>query len=123
MYTTTQSILDFCKELYAVTSKISEHWLYTENLVLIEKNLLAGKWNQCRVHIQKLASINFHQALLEEMNVYILEGNIDKAKEIGNKILMSLNISSADQADFTNLNNNNTNTCQFEFWNEKMSIK
>jgi len=75
------------------------------------------------VYIQKLASINFSQALLEEMNAYILEGNIDKAKEIGNKILMNLNISSADQIDFTNLNNNNSNASQFEFWNEKMSIK
>ena len=123
MYATTQSILDFCKELYAVSSKISEHWIYTENMVLIQKNLLSGKWNQCRLHIEKLASINFNQALLEEMNVYILEGNIDKAKEIGNKILMNLNISSFDQIEFSNLNNNNNNASQFEFWNEQMSIK
>lgn len=106
-----------------MTSKISEHWIYTENSVLIEKNLLNGKWSVCRLYIEKLASINFHQALLEEMNVYILEGNIDKAKEIGNKILMSLNISSFEQAEFSNLSNNNTNSPQFEFWNEKMSIK
>ena len=123
MFATAQSILDFCKELYAVTSKISEHWIHTENVVQIEKHLLNGKWSKCRLHIEKLAAINFHQALLEEMNVYILEGNIDKAKEIGNKILMNLNISTFEQADFSNLNNNNTNTHQFEFWNEKMSIK
>ena len=115
--------MDFCKELYSTTSKISEHWIFTENSVLIEKNLLNGKWTICRLHIEKLASINVHQALLEEMNVYILEGNIDKAKEIGSKILSSLNLTSFEQEDFSNLNNNNTNSTQFEFWNEKMSIK
>jgi hypothetical protein len=122
MYTTSQSILEFCKEIYSLSSKISEHWIYTENMTLIEKNLLNGKWSLCRLHIEKLASTNFHQALLEEMNVYILEGNIDKAKEVGNTILMNLNISSFEAADLSNLSNNNA-TSQFEFWSEKMSIK
>ena len=122
MYTTSQSILEFCKEIYSLSSKIIEHWIYTENMTLIEKNLLNGKWSLCRLHIEKLASTNFHQALLEEMNVYILEGNIDKAKEVGNTILMNLNISSFEAADLSNLSNNNA-TSQFEFWSEKMSIK
>lgn len=58
------------------------------------------------------------------MNIFILEGNIDKAKEIGNKILLSLNISSFEAADFSNLSNNNSSTnSHFEFWTEQMSIK
>jgi hypothetical protein len=60
------------------------------------------------------------------MNVYILEGNIDKAKDIGNKILINLNIGSLESVDFSNLsnnNNNNTSSSQFEFWTEQMSIK
>ena len=65
MYATSQSILDFCKELYSVNTKISEHWIYTENLILIQKNLLSGKWNLCRLHIEKLASISLYQALLQ----------------------------------------------------------
>lgn len=58
------------------------------------------------------------------MNIFILEGNIDKAKEIGNKILLNLNISSFEAADFSNLSNNNSSTnSHFEFWTEQMSIK
>jgi|LakMenEpi03Aug12_release.lakeMendotaPanAssembly.Ray.scaffolds.fasta_scaffold6247269_1 hypothetical protein len=60
------------------------------------------------------------------MNIFILEGNIDKAKEIGNKILINLNISSFESADFSNLSNNNSNSSthlNFEFWTEQMSIK
>lgn len=58
------------------------------------------------------------------MNIFILEGNIDKAKEIGNKILLNLNKSSFESADFSNLSNNNSsNNSHFEFWTEQMSIK
>ncbi len=57
------------------------------------------------------------------MNIYILEANIDKAKEIGNKILLSLNISSVESLDFRNLSNNNNSDSQFEFWTDQMSIK
>jgi hypothetical protein len=65
MYTASQNILEFCKEIYSTNTKISEHWIHTENLVMIEKNMLNGKWTICRMHIEKLASINFHQALLQ----------------------------------------------------------
>jgi hypothetical protein len=65
------------------------------------------------------------------MNIFILEGNLDKAKEIGNKILSNMNASSIESckisscinnnADF-NQNNSNSSS-QFEFWNEQMNIK
>lgn len=58
------------------------------------------------------------------MNIYILEGNIDKAKEIGNKILLNLNVGSFESVDFNNLsNNNNASDSHAEFWTELMSIK
>ncbi len=58
------------------------------------------------------------------MNIYILEGNIDKAKEIGNKLLFDLNVSSFESIEFSNLSNNNSSdSTQFEFWTEQMSIR
>ena len=58
------------------------------------------------------------------MNIFILEGNIDRAKEIGSKILINLNITSFESADFNNLSNNNSSkNSHFEFWSEQMSIK
>ncbi len=65
MISTSQNIINFCKEIYTVNSKISEHWLYTESLILIEKYVLAGKWNLSKSYIKKLASINIQQALLQ----------------------------------------------------------
>ena len=61
----SQEILAFCKEIYSVNTKTSEHWLFTENLIAIEKNLLNGKWNMARMNIQKIASISINQALLQ----------------------------------------------------------
>ncbi len=65
-----------------------------------------------------------------EMNIYILEGNLDKAKEIGNKILSNMNATSIESTKITNFSNNadfdqnNSNCCsQFEFWNEQMNIQ
>ena len=65
MTNTSQSIINNCKEIYSRNSKISEHWIYTENLILIEKHMLLGKWNMCRLQIEKLASVNLQQALLQ----------------------------------------------------------
>lgn len=65
MFNSSTSILSLCKELYSASSKISEHWLYTENLILFEKNLNLGKWNFAKIHVQRLATINFQQALLQ----------------------------------------------------------
>lgn len=65
MQSTSQQILSLCKELYATNSKISEHWLYTENIIQIEANLLAGKWSMSKVHVERLASINIQQAFLQ----------------------------------------------------------
>jgi len=62
------------------------------------------------------------------MNVFILEGNLDKAKEIGNRILYIINTGSMDSNQSStrnstnNLSNNNLLT-KFEFWNEKENIK
>ncbi len=65
MGATSQSIIDHCKEIYSENSKVSEHWIYTENVILIEKYTLAGKWSMCRLQIEKLSSINLQQALLQ----------------------------------------------------------
>ncbi len=65
MLTTCQSIINLCKEIYSLNNKISEHWLFTENLVMIEKYMLVGKWSLSKVYIKKLASINIQQALLQ----------------------------------------------------------
>lgn len=65
MYGASQAIIDYCKEYYSVSTKTSEHWMYTENLIQIEKNLLNGKLSMCRLHIEKVATINFLQALLQ----------------------------------------------------------
>lgn len=58
--------------MYSSSSKISEHWLYTENLILIDKNLLSGKWNLAKFHIERLASINIQQALLQLVNNFLI---------------------------------------------------
>lgn len=63
-YSISQSILAHCKEIYSTNIKTSQHWMYAENSIAIEKNLLAGKWSLSRFHIQRLASTNFQQALL-----------------------------------------------------------
>jgi hypothetical protein len=64
------------------------------------------------------------------MNIFILEGNLEKAKEIGNKILSNMNATSIESckissfinnADFDQ--NNSNSSSQFEFWNEQMNIK
>jgi hypothetical protein len=65
MISTSQSIINFCKEIYSQNSKISEHWLYTENLILIEKYMLSGKWNLSKEYIKKIATVNIQQALLQ----------------------------------------------------------
>lgn len=65
MYDTSTAILNLCKEIYSTYSKISEHWLYTENLILIEKNLNSGKWNLAKIHVERLATVNLQQALLQ----------------------------------------------------------
>jgi hypothetical protein len=65
MISTSQSIITFCKEIYSQNSKISEHWVYTENLILIEKYMFTGKWNLSKEYIKKLATVNFQQALLQ----------------------------------------------------------
>jgi anaphase-promoting complex subunit 5 len=139
-YDTSQKMLQFCKETYSVHSKISEHWFYTENLTLIEKYTLNGKWDMARGYIEKLASISLLKALLQEMNIYILEVNLEKAKEIGNKILLNINYDSVvdNWSQFENpelsnqlnelnrrcnSNSNDNNNSQFEFWNEQMNIK
>ena len=67
------------------------------------------------------------------MNIYILEGNLDKAKEIGNRILLSMNTSEMElfQNNPFDLNNNtqlfsglnNGASSQFEFLNDQISIK
>ena len=82
-FNASQSIINYCKEIYSLNSKISEHWLYAESLILIEKYMLTGNWTMSKNHIEKLASINMQQACLQEMSIYILEGNLEKAKEIG----------------------------------------
>ena len=64
-YNASQNLIDLCKELYSVYTKTSEHWMYTENLILIEKHMLNGKWSICRIHIEKLATINYQQAVLQ----------------------------------------------------------
>jgi hypothetical protein len=65
MYGASQCIIDYCKESYSTSTKTSEHWLYTESLIQLDKHLLSGKWSMCRLHIEKLATINFLQALLQ----------------------------------------------------------
>ncbi len=138
MYQASQSILDFCKENYSINSKLSDHWKLTENLILIDKNILNGKWTQARNHVERLAVISIQQALLSEMNIFILEGNFDKAKEVGNRVLLSLNKNSLDllqlnsfdnqtNSTFYNYNSNHFNTNnindQFEFLSEQISLK
>ena len=66
------------------------------------------------------------------MNICILEGNLDKAKEIGNKVLLNVNSGSIEGVNnYSNsisgsnsvqidMNNNNS---QFEFLNEQVNIK
>lgn len=63
------------------------------------------------------------------MNLYILEANYDKAKEIGNKILSNMNISFIESTKINNYTNNydfnpmqNNNNSQFEFWNEQINM-
>ena len=67
------------------------------------------------------------------MNIYILEGNLDKAKEVGNRILLSMNTNEMElfQNNPLDLNNNtqmfsglnNGASSQFEFLNDQISIK
>jgi tetratricopeptide (TPR) repeat protein len=109
-------------------------------MIQIEKNFLSGNWSGSKSHIEKMASINIQQACLQEMNIYILEGNLDKAKEIGNKILKHMNIGFIESTKMNNYTNNfyecalgssdgfngdssrkDFNT-KFEFWNEQMSM-
>ena len=137
-FSASQSILSYCKELYSLNTKISEHWLYAESLILIEKHLLSGNWSLSKTHIEKMASINKQQAYLQEMNIYVLEGNLDKAKEIGTKILKHMSIGFIESTKMNNYTNNfyesgsgdgfngdssrkDFNT-KFEFWNEQMSM-
>lgn len=68
------------------------------------------------------------------MNICILEGNLEKAKEAGNKILSNSNSTYLEMfqgnsqndcynnfiGNNTDLNNNNT---QFDFLNEQVDIK
>ncbi|CAF0704565.1 unnamed protein product [Brachionus calyciflorus] len=116
MYSTSENIISLCKELYSANTKFSEHWLYTENLIAIEKNSNMGKWNIVKNNVERLATINIQQALLQEMHLYILECNFDKAKEVGNKILSNLSITSKEPRNmFENAN-------QFEFLNEQINI-
>ena len=63
------------------------------------------------------------------MNVYILEANYDKAKEVGNKILANMNIGFVESTKINNYTNNydfnpiqNNNNSQFEFWNEQINM-
>lgn len=65
MYTASQNVIEYCKEFYSLNTKISEHWMYSENMIQIEKSLLNGKMCMCRSYIEKLSTINFMQALLQ----------------------------------------------------------
>ena len=55
------------------------------------------------------------------MNIYILEGNIDKAKEIGKKIQTNLKSPNLNKSENSNLRNNNDN--QLDFLAEQITIK
>ena len=68
------------------------------------------------------------------MNIYILEGNFDKAKEIGNRVLMTMNRNSSDLFNVANFDLNYTynyshlsfgdnSSDQFELQTEQISIK
>jgi hypothetical protein len=68
-----------------------------------------------------------------EMNVCILEGNLDKAKEVGNRILSNANNSFVETCQINNYTNNvnsasqatadmNNNNSQFDFLNEQVNI-
>lgn len=60
------------------------------------------------------------------MNIYILESNFDKAKEIGNKILSNMNIGFTESSPIQNSKSGSNkmfeNSGQFDFFNEQMSI-
>lgn len=135
MFSASQNILNYCKEIFSLNTKISEHWLYAESLILIEKHLLTGNWSMSKSYIEKMASINIQQAYLQEMNMFIVEGNLEKAKEIGNKILKRMNMGFIESTKMNNYTNNfyesdgfNGDSTQkdfntkFEFWNEQMSM-
>ncbi len=53
-----------------------------------------------------MASINVQQAYLQEMNIFIIEGNLEKAKEIGNKILKRMNMGFIETTKMNNYTNN-----------------
>ena len=138
-FNASQQILNYCKEIYSLNTKISEHWLYAESLILIEKHALSGNWSLSKSYIEKLASINIQQACLQEMNIYILEGNLDKAKEVGNKILKEINMGYMETTKMKNYaanfyeytgnsgfsgesNGSKHFETKFEFWNEQTSL-
>ncbi len=66
------------------------------------------------------------------MNICILEGNLDKAKEVGSKILSNANIAFAETSQMNNYTNNvsggcatqsdmNNNNSHFDFLNEQVN--
>ena len=72
------------------------------------------------------------------MNMYILEGNLDRAKEIGNKILASMNAGCIDSVKITanqlggatselsatySTSTGGGNSQQLDFFNEQCNVK
>ena len=66
------------------------------------------------------------------MNISILEGNLDRAKEMGNKVLSNMNFGYVENSQMGNYTNNtnfqfyqtdsNNNQTQFYFLNEHLNI-
>jgi hypothetical protein len=67
------------------------------------------------------------------MNICILEGNLDKAKEIGNKIMANTSVGFVETSHMNNYTNNvsggcttqsdmNNNSSNFDFLNEQVNI-
>lgn len=65
LYQASLTTLEFCKLYFNIHSKTSQHWIYTENMILLEKHFLSGEWNDTRIFIERLSSIDRNQALLQ----------------------------------------------------------
>jgi hypothetical protein len=75
-FNTSQNIVNLSKTYYAKNLKLyAQHCLYTDNLVLIKKFILNGQWANAKICIERLASSNQAKALIEQMNMNILEGS------------------------------------------------
>ncbi len=148
-FDTSQNIIDMSKTYYSKNLKFySQHFLYTDNLILIKKFVLNGQWANAKVCIERLASTNMAKALIEQMNMNILEGlfvffcffksfkslyiylflylvlalgNLDKACEIGETLLEA----SSTTVGTTNGNDNNNRNQEEIFinlWSNRIKI-